>query len=706
VVHIRLDRRVLFAAAVGLWGIGGCNAVPMVDGGTPDASASDTAIPSDTSDASAIADGGLPDAPPAPSCSVENGGCDPLTTCSIAGGSVTCGACPSGYDGDGVAGCVDIDECIAGTDGCDPLVTCTNMPGGYTCGDCPMGTMGGGATGCIPIPLPPTADDQALFTDEDVAVSITLTGADPEGAMLLFNVLTSPSSGALSGIAPDLTYTPDVDFDGVDSFTFEVSDGALTSGVATVTITVNNVVVCGDGVQEGAETCDDANLDEADACLSTCALAACGDGFVQAGIERCDDGNLEDTDACPSTCALATCGDGFVQAGVEGCDDGNTADDDGCGHSCRLEGCGDGLVQLGLGETCDDGGTSAGDGCDAACHVEPFVTTTPVRISGTLSCTTSVANAARKIAVDGSGTLFAVMQCGTEAYVAVSRNRGVSFSAPFLLSAAAETVSQVAIGAGPSGVGYAAIMLNTGAVYLRTTVDYGMTWSAPSAVGTAASTSSGLSLQSFNDDVYVGFSTSGGVAVARNATRGLGTFEVTNVSMSIAFFDLLYDVALGTLVVAADTPSFHVRASTDGGVTFASEVSPPGSEFYSDWALGNGTIFAVGTNLGSSGNATLIYTIPTSALTTSSSVSGLPGVSSAQTRTVTADTAGNAYVASQLNSGAIQLDRLPFGAATFDAPRTIAASGGSPIVAPLPGARGAAVVYTVGTEVFATIQAY
>ncbi|NLT33004.1 MAG: hypothetical protein GXX81_06165, partial [Acidobacteria bacterium] len=72
-------------------------------------------------------------------CLVNNGGCDPLTTCTNTPGGRTCGACPAGYTGSGLAGCVDINECLVDNGGCDPLTTCTNTPGGRTCGDCPRG---------------------------------------------------------------------------------------------------------------------------------------------------------------------------------------------------------------------------------------------------------------------------------------------------------------------------------------------------------------------------------------------------------------------------------------------------------------------------------------------------------------------------------------------------------------------------------------
>lgn len=60
-------------------------------------------------------------------------------------------ACPSGYPGDGVTGCVDIDECETDNGGCDELTSCTNISGGRTCGACPSGYTGDGATGCTDI---------------------------------------------------------------------------------------------------------------------------------------------------------------------------------------------------------------------------------------------------------------------------------------------------------------------------------------------------------------------------------------------------------------------------------------------------------------------------------------------------------------------------------------------------------------------------
>ncbi|MBN2136784.1 MAG: tandem-95 repeat protein [Sedimentisphaerales bacterium] len=85
----------------------------------------------------------------------------------------------------------------------------------------------------------PAAEDQAVSTKESTPVDITLTGSDPENDPLTFSVLTGPTKGTLSGVEPDLTYTPDPGYVGVDSFTFDANDGVLGSVPATISITVN-----------------------------------------------------------------------------------------------------------------------------------------------------------------------------------------------------------------------------------------------------------------------------------------------------------------------------------------------------------------------------------------------------------------------------------------------------------------------------------
>jgi hypothetical protein len=87
----------------------------------------------------------------------------------------------------------------------------------------------------------PTANGQNVSTYEDVAKVITLTGSDPDGNSLTYSIETGPSNGTLSGTAPNLTYTPNINFNGSDFFTFKVNDGVVDSEPATVNITVTAV---------------------------------------------------------------------------------------------------------------------------------------------------------------------------------------------------------------------------------------------------------------------------------------------------------------------------------------------------------------------------------------------------------------------------------------------------------------------------------
>ena len=66
---------------------------------------------------------------------------------------------------------------------------------------------------------------------------------------------------------------------------------------------------CGNGILETGEACDDSNLSNQDACLSTCVVASCGDGFLRTDItnpsdpayEFCDAGEAN-SDTTPDAC--------------------------------------------------------------------------------------------------------------------------------------------------------------------------------------------------------------------------------------------------------------------------------------------------------------------------------------------------------------------------------------------------------------------
>lgn len=89
-----------------------------------------------------------------------------------------------------------------------------------------------------PVNDAPTTHNQAVTTNEDTAKTMTLSGSDVDGDSLNYVIVNPPSHGTLSGSGLNLTYTPAANYNGNDSFAFRVSDGALESSVATVTIQV------------------------------------------------------------------------------------------------------------------------------------------------------------------------------------------------------------------------------------------------------------------------------------------------------------------------------------------------------------------------------------------------------------------------------------------------------------------------------------
>lgn len=64
--------------------------------------------------------------------------------------------------------------------------------------------------------------------------------------------------------------------------------------------------MCGNGIKEPGEECDDGNAHGMDGCSAACKiehLCCCGDGHLDPG-EACDDGNNVDGDSCSADCLL------------------------------------------------------------------------------------------------------------------------------------------------------------------------------------------------------------------------------------------------------------------------------------------------------------------------------------------------------------------------------------------------------------------
>ena len=90
----------------------------------------------------------------------------------------------------------------------------------------------------------------------------------------------------------------------------------------------------------------------------------CGDGVPEAG-EACDDGNDNPTDSCTNQCQPPVCGDSVVKP-PEQCDNAGVASAS-CDTNCSAAYCGDGWVNSAAGEVCDSGSNSAA--CDFNCTI-------------------------------------------------------------------------------------------------------------------------------------------------------------------------------------------------------------------------------------------------------------------------------------------------------------------------------------------------
>jgi hypothetical protein len=86
----------------------------------------------------------------------------------------------------------------------------------------------------------PIAQDDSAITDEGDPITILtlLNDSDPDGDPLVIESLTNPDHGVAEVIGNELIYTPDLGFDGVDTFTYTVSDGRGGTDTATVFVAV------------------------------------------------------------------------------------------------------------------------------------------------------------------------------------------------------------------------------------------------------------------------------------------------------------------------------------------------------------------------------------------------------------------------------------------------------------------------------------
>lgn len=105
----------------------------------------------------------------------------------------------------------------------------------------------------------PVASDGTLETDEDVSASGTLVASDVDSPWLTYSIVTNGTKGTVVVTDPATgayTYTPALNANGADSFTFVANDGDSDSNAATITVIiypVNDAPVASDGSKSTPE---------------------------------------------------------------------------------------------------------------------------------------------------------------------------------------------------------------------------------------------------------------------------------------------------------------------------------------------------------------------------------------------------------------------------------------------------------------------
>ena len=93
-------------------------------------------------------------------------------------------------------------------------------------------------------PAPPVASPTSITATEDISVSAILMASDPQKDPLTYSIVDNGSKGlatisdAATGV---VSYLPNTNETGSDTFTFKTNDGSSDSNIATVTVTIDPI---------------------------------------------------------------------------------------------------------------------------------------------------------------------------------------------------------------------------------------------------------------------------------------------------------------------------------------------------------------------------------------------------------------------------------------------------------------------------------
>ncbi|HSH16857.1 MAG TPA: tandem-95 repeat protein, partial [Verrucomicrobiae bacterium] len=114
---------------------------------------------------------------------------------------------------------------------------------------------------------PPTAFTDTPTVAEDSganAIDVLANDTDPNADTLTVSAVTQPANGTVVNNGANVSYTPNLNFNGADSFTYTVDDGNGGSDIGTVNVTVTNVndapTPVDDALAQGAVTTEDSSV--------------------------------------------------------------------------------------------------------------------------------------------------------------------------------------------------------------------------------------------------------------------------------------------------------------------------------------------------------------------------------------------------------------------------------------------------------------
>jgi len=107
--------------------------------------------------------------------------------------------------------------------------------------------LGAGASATFNVVQPPVSVNDSYTVSENNVLTITATSGvlandtDPNGLPLTAAEVAGPANGVLTlNSDGSFTYTPNANFSGSDSFTYQANNGVLSGNIATVNIAVNS----------------------------------------------------------------------------------------------------------------------------------------------------------------------------------------------------------------------------------------------------------------------------------------------------------------------------------------------------------------------------------------------------------------------------------------------------------------------------------